>query len=180
MAYVRGAGDARGTLSPILDVARSPEAPQVRPRVHRMRSAAQQVLEQVAEERGTTSYAVLAGVRERIATARPTGSGPGAMSFAGTLKMGALCVRHTEQTADDLGGANPVGSSDLNDLKARAASRAWSPVRKRNSGAPCGLLERRGTIAAIARAWGRLRRRSAPRARRSRTTHRPGTPRRSF
>ena len=67
MAYVRGAGDARGTLSPILDVAKIAELRGYDRGFADALEAAQQVLEQVAEERGTTSYAVLAEVRERIA-----------------------------------------------------------------------------------------------------------------
>ena len=171
MAYVRGAGGARGTLSPILDVAKIADRRGYDRGFADALEAAQQVLEQVAEERGTTSYAVLAEVRERIAR-RADGLRTGRDVVRGRTEMGALCVRHTEQAADDLGGANPVGSS-ICDLKARAASRAWSPVRKRNSGAPSSAASSNGAEPSLrSHGLGRLRRRSAPRARRSRTTHR--------
>lgn len=69
--------------------------------------------------------------------------------------MGALCVRHTEQAADDLGGANPVGSSNLRPESASSVTRLVTRSEKEQRRAVfCGLLERRGTIAAIARAWG--------------------------
>lgn len=65
--YLRASNGARGALSPLLDAAKIADRRGHDRGFAEALEAAQQVLEQVAEERGATSYAVLAEVRERIA-----------------------------------------------------------------------------------------------------------------
>lgn len=65
--YLRAARGTGGTLSPLLDAAKIADRRGYDRGFAEALEAAQQILEQVAEERGTTSYAVLAEVRERIA-----------------------------------------------------------------------------------------------------------------
>lgn len=69
--------------------------------------------------------------------------------------MGAAVRFHTEQGADDLAVANPVGLSISRPESASSVTRLVTRSEKEQRRAVfCSLLERRGTIAAVARAWG--------------------------